>query len=95
MECLVCRGEVTNLTPRAYRGLVLACPRCGPYRIVGGCADALGKLGIDGRLAALETAKDVAPGRAWPTIDVRCIKNFREGVDRSGRARGPLRRENT
>jgi hypothetical protein len=38
MECPVCLSAAKNATPSDYRGLVIACPRCGVYRVTANAA---------------------------------------------------------
>lgn len=73
MDCPVCRHEVKNITPTKYKGLVLACPRCGIYRIMASAVGVLGRLRVDQRLAALHRAKDVTSPKSWPTISNACF----------------------
>jgi hypothetical protein len=73
MDCPVCRGDVENLTPTNYKGLVVVCPRCGGYRVMQSSLTSLRALRIEQRLAALEKAKSYAFSRCWPTISDACF----------------------
>jgi hypothetical protein len=73
MECPICRGDVENLTPANYKGLVVACPRCGDYRVMQRSLTSLRALKIEERLAALKKAKRLAFSRCWPTISDACF----------------------
>jgi hypothetical protein len=73
MECPVCRGNVENLTPAMYKGLVLSCRRCGAYRIMPGSVAVLPTLKVEERLAALQRAKRFASRKSLPTINRACL----------------------
>jgi hypothetical protein len=68
MECPVCLSAAKNATPSDYRGLVIACPRCGVYRVTANAAAKLPTLRVEGRLAALERAKTQILSSTVPTI---------------------------
>jgi hypothetical protein len=73
MECLVCRGNVEGLTPVSYKGLVVACRRCGVYRVMRSSVTSLCALKVEQRLAALDKAKKFASRKSFPTISIACL----------------------
>jgi hypothetical protein len=73
MECPVCRGNVEDLTPGRYKGLVLACRRCGVYRVMESSVAILPTLKVEKRLAALQRAKELASRKSLPTISRACL----------------------
>ena len=73
MECPVCIARVENLTPPTYKGLVVACPRCGVFRIMASSVLALSALKIERRLAVLQRAKNCSSTKSWPTISGACF----------------------
>jgi hypothetical protein len=73
MDCPVCRNAATNMTPIGYRGLVVKCRRCGSYCIAESAFAAFLKLKTEGRVKALERARELAARKVWPTIDKTCL----------------------
>jgi hypothetical protein len=73
MECPVCNGNVEDLTPGSYRGLVVGCGRCGVYRVMQSCVTILRGLKIEQRIAALQKAKKLASCKSIPTISRACL----------------------
>ena len=72
MDCPICLGEGEDLTPVAYKGLVMNCQRCGGFRITNNALVVLRNLKVEGRLEALFRAGTFA-SRAWPTISNACF----------------------
>ena len=73
MDCAICTQEVKDLTPLTYKGLVVACPQCGIYRIMRSALVTLPTLRVEKRLEALDKAKTFTSSRAWPTISNACL----------------------
>jgi hypothetical protein len=73
MQCLVCAGEATDLTPLDFDGHVIGCPSCGNYEVIGAAWNRLQNASQLERAAALAKAallKGVARG---PTIKTICF----------------------
>ncbi len=68
MQCLVCAGEATDLTPRNFDGHVIDCPACGKYEIAGGTWIRFQSASQPERLAALGSATSLQGFSRWPTI---------------------------
>ena len=59
MDCPVCLSDEKVITPGIYKGLVVACPRCGGFRVMGSAVVELGQPKTEKRLEALsKLAKD-------------------------------------
>jgi hypothetical protein len=62
MQCPICGAAAKHVAENA-EGLAVACPRCGDYQVAEDCLNALLRLDLEDRTAALETARRcAAPG---------------------------------
>jgi len=68
MECLVCAGEATDLTPPDFDGHVISCPRCGKYEILGCAWGTFENASQPERAVALGKAALLQGHSRWPTI---------------------------
>jgi hypothetical protein len=85
MDCPLCLSHAKNLTPPGYRGLVIACPRCGAFRVTENAVAPLASLKVEDRLAALERAKMVMSSTV-PTVSSGCLQlgGRRKGASLAG-----------
>jgi len=67
MQCPICGAPAKRLVENTD-ALVIACRRCGSYQVEEGCFNALLRLDLEGRVAALAAAKRSASPGAVPTI---------------------------
>ena len=73
MQCPVCDGSATDHTPPEFHGIVVHCPTCGNYDIVGEYLDKLRALDPAARGEVLRKAKRLAKLFAGPSITRSCF----------------------
>ena len=73
MDCPVCRYAAQNITTPRYRGLMIACHRCGSFRVTENAVAAMADLKVEHRLAALERARTLILSDPVPTITTGCL----------------------
>ena len=73
VQCLVCIGEATDLTPKDFDGFVIGCPSCGNYEVAGGAWDRFRNASQHARAAALGKAALLKGVARWPTIKSICF----------------------
>jgi NMD protein affecting ribosome stability and mRNA decay len=73
MQCVVCTGEATDLTPKNFDGHVIVCPSCGKYEVAGGTWERLQNASQQERCAALAKAASLKGVARWPTIKTICL----------------------
>jgi hypothetical protein len=73
MQCLVCAGEATDLTPLGFDGHVIGCPSCGNYEVIGAAWNRLQNASQLERAAALAKAALLKGVARWPTIKTICF----------------------
>jgi len=73
MQCLVCAGEATDLTPLDFDGHVIGCPSCGNYEVIGAAWKRLQDASQLERAAALSKAASLKGFARWPTIKTICF----------------------
>jgi hypothetical protein len=62
MNCPVCGAQARRINSPNSDGVVVHCPRCGDYAILGNAFDSFLRLGFDQRVEALKRAKKSALG---------------------------------
>ena len=72
MQCPVCDGSATDHTPPEFHGIVVHCPTCGNYDIVGEYLDKLRALAPPARHEVLRKAKEHAKF-GGPSINGSCF----------------------
>lgn len=73
MQCATCGAVAENVTPGGFDGLVVRCEHCGTYEIAGTAENALLRLSLPERAAALEKAKRLAAPGTRPCISSACL----------------------
>jgi len=70
MKCPVCETESEDITEHSFDGKSVRCPSCGDYDIAGSVyvPGNLTKLEAEGRLRALQRARQFAKGGERPMI---------------------------
>jgi len=70
MKCPVCETGAEDITEHGFDGKSVRCPRCGDYDIAGSVyvPGDLIKLVAEGRLCALQKAKQIAKRGERPVI---------------------------
>lgn len=82
MQCPIC-GALAKRCAETSEGLQCACPRCGDYQVAEGCFNALLRLDLEERKAALQAAKEAVQGDALPTIDAITPRSWWQRLRRS------------
>ena len=72
-HCPVCDGPARDHTPPEFRGIVVHCPTCGNYDIVGEYLDKLRALDPAARGEVLRKAKQLAKLFGGPSINGSCF----------------------
>jgi len=67
MQCPICGAPAKHLS-ESFDGVVVACPRCGDYRVSEDCFNGLLRLDLESRTQALCAAHKAAAPGARPTI---------------------------
>jgi hypothetical protein len=68
MLCSICGAPAKNLTPGDFDGLIVNCPHCHEYEVVGPALNQLLRLALSQRHEVLLRAKTQAPAGQRPII---------------------------
>jgi hypothetical protein len=73
MQCCACGAVAQDKTPGDFDGVVINCPRCGEYEIIGSALNNVLRLSLPECADALAKAKRVVQTGQRPVIDARCL----------------------